>query len=336
MIAHLLMSGCTVGGLLMATLLSTPRAVAEPVDFGDRFKCAVCHVNRLRELRKPDGPLLVTRETVEQESFGAQEAASTGRMCLSCHDGFVMDSRFVWNGSHATHPVGVPLPSSMVLAEVDGEPALPLNEEGEVYCGTCHVGHPGDGEAERAPTFLRVGAEDGQICAQCHADKTTIAGSIHARVRKTDQPPDFESRGICGRCHAPHDNNGPLLWAREPEGDGVPVNTLCRSCHGDDPSPADHPTTVLAWSQAVRERLGRKPVTEMPVFDEAARHADRGRIGCPTCHNPHRHRAEGLDEDVPGRFLRVTETGEFLCADCHGSSALFLYTFFHSEKRRGH
>jgi hypothetical protein len=233
-----------------------------------------------------------------------------------------------------THPVGKPLPEGMAVAEVDGSPVMPLNEDGEVYCGTCHSGHFGEGAAAGAPTFLRLDSVNGQICSNCHADKAAIGGSPHAKLRKKDQPPDFERRGICGRCHAPHRNEGPLLWAKEPAGGNTPVNGLCRTCHGDEPSPAEHPVTVLAWSQQVREALIGDSVPEMPVFDTQARHASRGAIGCPTCHDPHRHRAEGLPEDVPGYFLRVADTSGFLCADCHASSSLFRYKFFHSEKSR--
>ena len=331
-----IMKGLATAFMLCAALPANSQSeTAKPLNVGKQFNCKVCHVNRLKELKKGDEPTLVDAETVVMDTHGEQDAASTERMCLSCHDGFVLDSRFVWSEKHSTHPVGVALPETMKMAMVGDKPALPLNEDGEVYCGTCHLGHPGKGEAANAPIFVRVSRENGSLCSNCHDDKTGIAGSPHARLKKTNQPQDFESRGICGRCHAPHKNKGPLLWAKNPkEGKNTAVNGLCSTCHGKKPNPGEHPSNVLAWSQPVREAFLGKKAVEMPVFDENARHSNRGAIGCATCHDPHKQRAEGLAAEVPGYFLRLADTKGFLCADCHKSSALFRYKFFHSDKSR--
>lgn len=330
-----------VKGLTVALVLCTTQAAvsqtdaAKTLNVGKKFNCKACHINRLTEIKKNVQPTLVAPESVTQEVYGPQDSASTQRMCLSCHDGFVMDSRFVWNGNHTTHPVGVSLPATMEIPMVGKKPALPLNDEGEVYCGTCHLGHTGKDAAAYAPTFIRTSRENGSLCSVCHADKATIAGSPHAKLKKTNQPQDFESRGICGRCHTPHNNKGPLMWSKKPKtGKFTAVNGLCGNCHGKKPNPREHPSSILAWSQPVRESLLGKESIEMPVFDEQARHADRGAVGCPTCHDPHKNRADGLDPDVPGYFLRLKDTNGFLCADCHKSSALFQYKFYHSDKSR--
>ena len=321
-------------GACCALVVAAPARAQERTEVAEQFKCPTCHVTRLKEVKKPAGPLLVDAEAASAEDYGKQESASTQRMCLSCHDGFVRDSRFVWSEGHMTHPVGVKPPASMKLPMAGENPLFPLNEDGEVYCGTCHSAHLGDGAAATAPDFVRASPENGQLCQNCHADKATVAGTPHARVKKTGQPPDFDNSGICGRCHAPHDNRGALMWSKTPGKAGTPVATLCRSCHKDDPEYGEHPVQVLAWSQSVREPLRGKPGKEMPVFDEQARHAARGTIGCATCHDPHRQRAEGLPKDVPGHFLRLPDTAEFMCSDCHGSSSLFRYRFYHSEKSR--
>jgi nitrate/TMAO reductase-like tetraheme cytochrome c subunit len=315
----------------MATLHPVTAAAEE---VADQFACQACHVERLRELKRPRGPMLIEAASISAGEHGEQEPASTSRMCLSCHDGFVEDARYVWSEKHVTHPVGVTLPEGMTMKTIEDEPVFPLNEDDEVYCGTCHTGHLGDGAAAKAKPFLRVDAEKGEMCSNCHAEQTTVAGSPHAEVRRR-QPPDFDARGVCGRCHAPHENFGPRLWAKE-TGTGKHVTeTMCNSCHRGQPDPASHPTTVLAWSQDVRDNLGAKSDIAMPVFDADGRHADRGRIGCPTCHNPHEHAPEGWDEDVPARFLRAASPQGTLCADCHASQALFRYKFYHSRKRNG-
>ena len=332
-----------VKALTVALVLCAVQPAAsqvEPVktlNVGKQFSCKACHVNKLNEIKKNLQPTLVAVDSINQGVHGPQESASTQRMCLSCHDGFVLDSRFVWSENHTTHPVGVTLPPTMEIPMVGKKPkpALPLNEEGEIYCGTCHLGHTGKDAAAYAPVFIRTSRENGSLCSNCHDDKTDVAGSPHAKLKKTGQPQDFESRGICGRCHAPHNNKGPLLWKKTPKKGAITaVDGLCRNCHGKKPSPADHPATVLAWSQPVREALTGKESIEMPVFDEQARHASRGAIGCATCHDPHKNRADGLDPEVPGKFLRLSDTNGFLCADCHKSSSLFRYKFYHSDKSR--
>lgn len=317
----------------LAVVAPTSLEAAEPVDVGKQYKCQACHVNRLKEVRGGTEPALTTAEAVAFESYGKQDSSSTHRMCLSCHDGYVLDSRFAWSEGHATHPVGVAAPG--VPTNEKGKPVLPLNDEGEVYCGTCHLGHKGKGMAVDAPTFIRTSRENGELCSNCHAEKSAIAGSPHARVSKSGQPPAFDKRGICGRCHAPHDNKGPLMWSKTPKDSrGTAVDGMCKNCHGKKPLPADHPGDILAWSQSVREHLTGKSVVEMPVFDEHARHSDRGAIGCPTCHDPHRQRPEGLAPEVEGKYLRLADTTGFMCADCHKSSALFRYKFYHSDKGR--
>jgi hypothetical protein len=105
----------TMKGLLIVLALCTalPAISAtdtpKPFNVGKQFNCKACHVNRLSEIKKNVQPTLVPPESVTQEVYDPQDSASTRRMCLSCHDSFVMDSRFVWNGNHATHPVGVAL-----------------------------------------------------------------------------------------------------------------------------------------------------------------------------------------------------------------------------------
>jgi len=120
---------------------------ADAIDVGKQYACQVCHVNRLGEIRKPDGPTFVDKDSIGMDSYGPQDSASTQRMSLSCHHGFELDSRFVWSGAHMTHPVGVAPPEGMDVVMAGSKTALPLNDEGEVYCGTCHVGHAGKGEA---------------------------------------------------------------------------------------------------------------------------------------------------------------------------------------------
>lgn len=326
----LILGACTA--MLAATILApTPVMAGEAAELFDN-KCPVCHVMNLRELKRKKGPTLIERGEPAQEPTGEQNSVSTPAMCLSCHDGYVMDSRSLFANRHMGHRVGMVPSEKIAVPMFDDEPVFPMNADGNMYCGTCHSGHAGEGEAANAPAFLRVNPTDGNLCSACHADNAGIVGSPH--VRRAGKNKDYEKRGTCNKCHVPHNARGPALWAKEPGEAEDPISGTCRSCHSDDPKHASHPATVMAWSQEVRQGLRRNSEVEMPVFDEAGRHARTGRIGCPTCHNPHKHRAEGRPEHLEGKYLRLADTTELLCADCHGEDAIVKYQFFHSEVAR--
>ena len=108
--------------LCCALVLIDTGQSAKAEEVAEQFKCPACHVDKIRELKRPKGPTLIDPASIWQGEYGEQAAASTQRMCLSCHDGFVEDARYVWSEGHVTHPVGVTLPewplSGFVQVEV--------------------------------------------------------------------------------------------------------------------------------------------------------------------------------------------------------------------------
>lgn len=301
----------------------------------DMFECGFCHVMKIRDFKGRKANPIVVVEEYPEEPTGTQDNASTSGMCLSCHDGFVEDSRDIWKGGYRGHRVGM-VPSENISApELGGSLEFPLNDDGKVYCGTCHSAHLN--EAEGAPTkvkpFMRASADGGQVCTACHTENAEIKGSAHDRGSRRNK--DFEGRGTCGTCHAAHGSDLPVMFARELGEAELPLNQLCRSCHDDAPFPAEHPPQVVAWSQDIRGTILTRTPGEMPVFDADARQQRVGNIGCATCHNVHVETAEGRPEHLPGLHLRLPEFVEPLCADCHGPESLFLYKFFHSQRSRG-
>jgi len=299
----------------------------------DMFDCKVCHIMKIRDFKGRRATPIVAIEEFPEEPTGVQDVASTSGMCLSCHDGFVEDSRDLWKDGYRGHRLGM-APSGRISApELDGVSEFPMNEDGRMYCGTCHSAHLN--EADGAPTkvkpFMRA-SRGGHICQACHEDEAAIVDSGHDKGSRRTR--DFERRGTCATCHAPHGSNLPLMWGRS-QGDGnLVLNTYCRNCHDDGPNPGEHPADVVAWSQDVRQSFRSNTPAGMPVYDEQGHAARVGNIGCPTCHNPHRERADGRPEDLPGLYLRMPEFVEPLCADCHGPDSLFLYKFFHSAASR--
>jgi predicted CXXCH cytochrome family protein len=319
-----------ITALVVASVLPD-RADAEEV--ADQFDCKACHPMKIRDFKGRRANPIVAVEEFPEEPSGVQDIASTEGMCLSCHDGFVMDSREMWIGGYRGHRLGMAPSNKIEISELGGEPDFKLNEDGNVYCGTCHSAHLNEAEGAFAKVkpFMRQSADGGNICQACHQDKKEMAGSGHDRGSRRAK--DFERRGTCGNCHMPHGSDKPLMWARSVGEGNIVVNTFCRDCHGDGPHPGEHPANIVAWSQEVRQAV-RSNAEALPVYDKDGRHAKMGQIGCPTCHNPHRERAEGRPDHLPGLYLRMPEIVEPLCSDCHGPDSLLLYKFFHSQVSR--
>lgn len=328
----------------MATLISAaialcvvlPAAAETGPEVADQFDCAACHTERLREFRRRGSATLVEHEPQPKLDTGRQDAASTPDMCLSCHDGFVMDSRSLWKQGHLGHPVGM-VPSNRVrLPVAGGEPVFPMNEDGRMYCGTCHSPHHHGSATKAPPPFMRVDLEDGNLCQSCHSEQESVADSGHAPPSSRRRSPgaDYTERGVCTRCHVAHDAQGPVMWAREPGSGKSVADALCHSCHEGDVAYYQHPQIIEAWSHEVRSALIADEGAPMPVFDSAGSRSPTGIIGCPTCHDVHRERAAGLADERPGLFLRRASVQDFLCADCHGASALRRYQYFHSAVSR--
>lgn len=315
------------------SVMLLPGMPASAEEAADMFDCKVCHPMKIRDFKGRRANPIVPVEEYPEEATGRQDIASTSGMCLSCHDGFVEDSREVWKDGYRGHRLGMVPPPGLESPTLDGSAEFPLNGDGRMYCGTCHSAHLGD--AEGAPTkvkpFMRV-SHRGDICQACHRDKQAVRDSGHNKGSR--RAADFERRGTCGTCHAPHGSGLPVMWARS-QGDGNHVvNSLCRSCHDGTPDPADHPSDVMAWSQAVRQSVRSNASAALPVYDEQGHRSRFGNITCATCHDVHRERAEGRPDELPGLHLRMAEISEPLCADCHGRESLFLYKFFHSPSSR--
>ncbi len=316
---------------LLAMPASQSPAAAEAAD---AFDCTACHPMKIRDFKGRRANPVTPVEEFPDLPTGRQDVASSPAMCFSCHDGFVMDSRRVWNGGFHGHPLGVAPPGDMRIPELGGSSEFPLNQDGKVYCGTCHSAHASeaDGAWDKVEPFMRQSADGGRICTGCHADKLAIEGSGHDKGGRRNK--DFESRGTCGYCHAPHGSDRPVMWGRELGHATLDINRTCRSCHEDGPEPGEHPPLVMAWSQAVRDSIFPGTPGEMPVFSDAGSQSLVGHIGCGTCHDVHRERAPGRPEHLEGLHLRLPEFVEPLCADCHGEQSLFLYKFFHSRASR--
>ena len=316
--------------------VNMPSSAEVGPEAAEQFDCAACHTERLREFRRRGVATLVEHEPQPKLDTGRQDAASAPDMCLSCHDGFVLDSRSLWQEGHQGHPVGM-MPSDRIRQPVVAdEPVFPMNDDGRMYCGTCHSPHYHGSATKPAPPFMRVDLADGNLCLSCHRDKLSVANTDHAppSSRRRPSAADYTERGVCTRCHLAHDAQGPVMWAREPGNSESVADALCQSCHDGDVAHYEHPQVIQVWSDEMRSRIVADEGAPLPVFDVDGSQSVSGVIGCPTCHDAHRQRAEGLSDDRRGLFLRRARSEGLLCADCHGPSGLRRYQYFHSSVSR--
>ncbi len=261
-------------------------------------------------------------------------------LCQACHPRQHASGR-----EQAVHPVNVALEQ-------------PVNLGGrrvrELDCRTCHTVHEG---VKDTPALV-ASHRDGTLCRACHEAQTKVAGSDHdlARTRpqgrnRLDQ--SHAEAGLCGACHSLHRGRKglPFLYAGPaPSGETAasqtgPRDRLCLACHRDenplDAKPLQH------FTHPYRDLVLRSDPADLPLLDEADRFAEFGRIGCISCHDPHRWRPGGglhpvrpagdgknKEGTVLTSFLRRRGASGSFCVSCHGLEARVKYQYFHDEPGR--
>jgi predicted CXXCH cytochrome family protein len=170
-------------------------------------------------------------------------------------------------------------------------------------CENCH-----QATSEKNKTTITLVATGGDLCAMCHKANTDPVqhGSFKA--------------GQCLVCHDPHTGDYKAQTR-------APVNTLCFSCHGQNPPNVKVNTetrlvTMLgnqvvsleAYRQAPKLGLDPSgtsghPVVGHPLTGKDPRSKD-GILSCLSCHNPH---SSALPKLMPAGL----KSGLDLCAECH-------------------
>ena len=281
-------------------------------------ECASCHIMWLTEFKREDVSTLIPYDPKPVMNTGAQDVSSTDPMCFSCHDGFVLESRYLWKEGKYAHPVGVKPSDKIKIPVVEGKNLFPLNDDGKVYCGTCHTAHGVDWNQKDTAIFMRVRNDSGQLCTSCHEEKTKGpehgGHPIKVKIKELTQSPptkliqaggQFEADGgvTCQSCHRPHAAPDKKLLVME--------NTrseLCSECHSDRYAfnreqaghMGTHPVNVLSDKIKIPEELIAK----------GAKTGAAGEVICQSCHKPH--------DAVKKSHLLVSENDkDSLCQTCH-------------------
>ncbi|HEB55389.1 MAG TPA: hypothetical protein ENI98_03595, partial [Gammaproteobacteria bacterium] len=206
-------------------------------------ECSTCHIMWLTEFKRKDVKTLIPFDPKPLMPSGKQDIASSEPICFSCHDGFVLESRFLWEENKHAHPVGKKPSEKITIPVVDGKKLFPLNDDGKIYCGSCHTAHGVDWEQKKTAVFMRVRNQNGQLCTACHKDKTRGPDhGMHPLDRKIQKllksPPEklmaagarFADNGdlVCQSCHRPHAAVEKKLLLLKNDS-----SQLCGACHID-------------------------------------------------------------------------------------------------------
>ena len=226
-----------VSCMFVALTLLYAQAASAARGMGPQRECATCHVSWLKVFKRKGIKTLIRKEAKELTKTGMQDSSSTNKMCFSCHDGFVEDSRTVWKGRGHDHPVGIKPSKKIRIPTSKGKKIFPLNDDGKVYCGTCHSAHGVDWDETESALFLRVKNVESSLCLACHLDKSTgPAEGNHPVFKPMKKKPEnlveagsrFGAKNsvICETCHKTHEalsRRMLVVTAQQAE--------LCGSCH---------------------------------------------------------------------------------------------------------
>ena len=294
--------------LLAVVLLLVASNVFAAREVSDKRECATCHIMWLKEFKQKDVSPLVAYDPMPSVESGKQDVSSTEKMCFSCHDGFVLDSRFMWKDKSHSHPVGRNPPADMRIPTSDGKTVFPLNADGKVYCGTCHTAHGVNWQDSISPIFLRVRNVNSTMCLACHLPKTDgPAKGMHPVFEHPKQVSRdlinagarFGSDGslICESCHLTHGAPYNRILVKDNKN-----SDLCQSCHVKQSQVIDTKHDIKFFSSEARKSLTGTDQSTGPCSACHVAHSAKGtalwpRAGthnkddpaaaaCLYCHNP--------------------------------------------------
>jgi predicted CXXCH cytochrome family protein len=288
-------------GVILLLLLAASRPVpGKDIIRNSSRECAICHIRWVEAFDRPEA-----QEGRMQSILDRQ--AGSGDMCLSCHDGSTIDSRFtVWSTRHHTTD-RAPSPAVHIPTE-----KFPLSEEGHMTCATCHTAHAVPENSDLATViFLRQPNVDSSLCLACHSDHAQ-KDDRHHPLGATNVPiPQaiLDAGGrtaadgrtiICQTCHEPHGARNAWMLV-------LPPSQLCTACHTDK-----SPDATPAAGAPVHKIGHAYPGFEPPaaLLSEKATFGPGGELTCLSCHRLH-------DASGAWPLLIRKNHDSSLCFECH-------------------
>lgn len=301
-------TGSVLFTILLVFCLAHPAAALTKRSKKD--ECTLCHVLWMDAFLTDEQTLLgPTQENIV--IAGSIGLSSSKRICYSCHDGYVKDSRTAIALDNKHHQ----LKKVPDWLELKGNFRLDINNE--IYCGTCHGFHDvrNMGEVGSTP-FMRMDNKRSEMCMACHTDKTKELGHKNHPLAKISEivpretieklggklGPDGEI--ICQSCHAPHKKPALLAPFKEAK--------LCLICHQNKKTvfQSDHNLAVTAPDFKNTQGKG---------VDETG--------PCSSCHIPH----NGNGRWMWARKKDKGNTAAQACKSCHTKELCIKETGNHSH-----
>ncbi len=275
-------------------------------------KCAICHFQWVSTF------FLEHRSTPIAQMPEKDHDMFSWKVCISCHDGSVRDSRSSICNDPG-HRVGQ-IPSK----RVDIPPGFPLGKNGTLKCTTCHTPHSVTEESESmAEYFLRAPNENSSFCKTCHKQKLgglprgnhPVDVSVKTSTDIIKQGggkfgTDLSNQIICETCHMAHGgvNNKRLVLPLE---NIKSMSVLCEVCHTKNAvRPGETSAGMLSHPVDVKPENGMK-IPSAWSNGEKVVVSHKEEIVCRTCHKPHH---------AFGKYLLSEKKGkDELCVKCHNS-----------------
>lgn len=304
--------------LAFAPCTAPAQQVNVPRDSDTAKKCAICHYRWVYTF------FAEHRSTPIASLAESKDSVGQTKMCLSCHDGSVRDSRNkVCNTP--SHKSGV-IPSERVTIP----PNFPLSDKGALLCSTCHTPHaevsPGEGINT---TFKREPNINSSLCIRCHTKNLggTAQGNHPLNVSVEHAPDALIAAGgrfgtdkpnqvICETCHMAHGGATDKRLVL-PVRDSRAQLILCEVCHTKKPKKPNDPDT-----NRYAHPVDTRPDSAVQIPDtwsngEKVVLSVQGELVCFTCHRTH----NAADKE----FLLNEQTGEDgLCVRCHKNQRQIL------------
>jgi predicted CXXCH cytochrome family protein len=289
--------------ILLINLNTAFAEVIAPKNPNSAKGCAICHFRWI-------DTFFVEGKGTDLVEYTAEKVEASPKMCMSCHDGSVMDSRerLANNNGHKTD---IAPPSGMKIPEV-----FPLDDAGKIQCATCHTAHGVSSDPASGETiFLRTSNKDSAMCRMCHSDKEGITekrNHITGIVKKeipeklvllgahTSEKRDMIS---CETCHTAHGSRVESYLIESAKG-----SVLCLECHSD--KDAFTPDGKRRSSHIINVEPVNAKIPE-DLLKSGAKLGFNGTIICQSCHKIHNSKTE--------KNLLVFENidDSAICLTCH-------------------
>lgn len=263
-------------------------------------ECAICHIRWVQAFDRAGSQKGSMQAIMDRK-------AGSGDMCLSCHDGSVVDSRFkIWSTRHHTTDS---VPSAAVKIPTD---IFPLDAQGRMTCATCHTAHAvAESSDLRTVIFLRRPNVDSSLCLSCHPEHAEKNEFQHPLGQSDSPVPDviLQAGGkasgnghgiICQTCHEPHGARNAWMLV-------LPPSELCIACHTEK-SPEAAAPAGMPMHRIGQTYTGFKPPATL--LSQNGTFGPNGELTCLSCHRLH-------DASGARPLLIRPREGSSLCLECH-------------------